>query len=86
VETFSEVRERAVAHIEAEKVGQPKLKESNRDQPLRIHETSAEKRTDSRYVPFVAKKDESRGKAREESQARPKFRVSYKELLVCREC
>jgi len=36
---------------------------------------------DSRYVPYVARKDEPKMKAGEESTTRPKFQVSYKELL-----
>jgi len=89
--TFSEVRERVVAYIEAEEFRlwknasshsrQLKPKESGRDQPLRVHETSAEKKMDLTYVLYVSKKDESRGKAREEPQARPKFHVFYKKLL-----
>jgi len=89
--TFSEVRERVVAHIEAEEVvlrkndnshsRQPKSKENNRAQPLRVNETSAQKRMDSRYVPYVARKDELEMKAIKDSTARPKFQVSYKELL-----
>ena len=35
----------------------------------------------SRYVPYVAKRNEPKTKAREESVTRPQFRVSYKELL-----
>jgi len=46
-----------------------------------VNETSAEKRTDSRYVPYVAKKDEPKVNAREKSTTQPKFCVSYKELL-----
>jgi len=90
-ETFYEVRKRAVMHIEVEEVvlrkndnscsRKPKPKERNRYQPLQVHETSVEKRINSRYVSYVDKKDESWEKAREEPQARPKFRVSYKELL-----
>jgi len=93
-ETFSEVRERAIAHIEAEEAvlrkngcshsRQPKPKESSRDRPQWVLETSAEKRTDSRCVPYVAKKDESRGKAREEPQAQPKFCVLQRALGYAR--
>jgi len=35
----------------------------------------------SRYVSYVATRDEPKTKGREESDTRPKFRVSYKELL-----
>jgi len=82
-EAFSEVCERVAAHIEAEKVilrkngslrsRQSMPKESNRDHPLRVNEASTEKRTDSRYVPYVAKKDEPKVKAREVSTTRRKF-------------
>jgi len=87
METFFEVREQVVTHIEAENVvlrkngnsnsKQSRPKESNRDRPLRVNETSAEKRTDSRYVPYVAKKDEPKMKVREKSTTRPKYRVFY---------
>ena len=90
-ETFSEVLERVITHIEMKETvlrknyisrsRQPRPNESNLDWPMRVNETSAEKRTDSRYVPYVAKKDEPKMKAREESTTRPKFRVSYKEHL-----
>jgi len=35
----------------------------------------------TRYVPYVAKRDEPKTKAREGSATRPKLRLSYKELL-----
>jgi len=63
-ETFSEVRERVVTYIEAKETilrkngglrsRKSRPKERNRDPSLRVKETSAEKRTDSRYVPYVA--------------------------------
>lgn len=56
--TFAEVCEWVVAHIEVEEAvlkkndnshwRQPKSKESNRDQPLLVNETSVEKRTNLR--------------------------------------
>ena len=89
-ETFSEVHERVIAHIEAEEAilmkngssrsRQSRPKESNQDRPLQVNETSAKKRMDSRYVPYVAKKYEPNVKAREESTTRPKFRVCYKDF------
>ena len=89
--TFSEVRERAIAHIEAKETilrkngssrsKQPKPKESNWDWSLRENDTSTKKRTDSRYVPYVAKRDQPKTKAREGLATKPKFWVSYKELL-----
>jgi len=82
-EKFSKVREQVVAHIKAEEAmlkkngssrsKQPRPKESNRDRSLRVNETSVEKRTDSRYVPYVAKRDEPKMKAKEGSTTRPKF-------------
>jgi len=60
---------------------QLKYKENNRDRSVRSSEVSIEKRTDQRYVPYVAKKDEPKAKAREETTIIPKFRVSYRELI-----
>jgi len=34
---------------------------------------STSKKTDQRYVPYIAKKDKSKNQAREESLIRPKF-------------
>jgi len=48
---------------------------------LWVNETMVEKRTNSRYMPYVAKRNEPKMKARKESVTRPQFRVSYKELL-----
>jgi len=56
-------------------------KEIDRARPLRVNETSTEKRMNSRYVPYVAKRNEPKTKAKEELATRSKFRVSYKELL-----
>jgi len=71
------------SHINAEEVvatkhgilssRQPKPKESSRGRPLRVNETSAEKRMDSRYTPFAAKRNEPKTKARGELAFRPKF-------------
>jgi len=82
-ETFSEIRERVVTHIEAEEVvarknnssysRKPRPTESSRARPLQVHDTSTLKRTHSRYVPYVAKRNEPKTKAREESVTRPKF-------------
>jgi len=75
--TFFEVRERVFTNIEAEEVvlrkndnsrsKQPRPKESNKDWPMRVNETFVEKRTHSRDVPYVAKRDEPKMKAREGS-------------------
>jgi len=80
------IRERVVAHIEVEvtvarKNGsscsrQPRPKESSRARPLWVNETSAKKITNSRYVSFVAKRNEPKTKAREEPVTQPQFRVS----------
>jgi len=51
------------------------------DRSFRVNETSVEKRMDSRYIPYIAKRDEPKTKTREGSATKPKFRVSYKELL-----
>jgi len=90
-ETLSEVRERATAHIKAEEVvlrkngssrsKQPRHKESSRDHSIRSNEAPIEKRTNSRYVLYVTKKDEPKTKVKEETTIRPRFRVSCKELL-----
>jgi len=76
-ETLFEVHEGATAHIKAEEVvlrknassrlKQPKHKENSLDCSIRRNETSTEKRTDPRYVPYVAKKDEPKIKVREEN-------------------
>jgi len=90
-EMLFEVREQATAHIEAEEVvlrktgnlrsKQPIYKEGNRDRSVISIEASLEKRSDLRYVPYVAKKDKPKTKAREETTIRPKFQISYKEFV-----
>jgi len=82
-ETLSEVRERVTAHIEVKEVvlrkngssrsKQPMHKENSRDCSVRSNETSTEKRTNLRYVPYVAKKNESKIKAREETTIISRF-------------
>jgi len=77
------VRERATTHIEVEEVmlrkngssrsTQPKHKENNRDRFARSNEAPTEKRTNMRYVLYVAKKHEPKRKAREETTIKPKF-------------
>jgi len=59
----------------------PKPKDSIRARPLRVNETLAGKRMDSRYVPYLAKRNEPKTKAKGELTFRPMFRESYKELL-----
>jgi len=46
---------------------QPEPKKSSRAQPLRVNETSNEKRADLKYAPYAAKRNEPKSKAREES-------------------
>jgi len=48
---------------------------------MRSNEAPTKKRTNLRYVPYVAKKDEPKTKVRDETSTRPRFRVSCKELL-----
>jgi len=90
-EMLAEVCERATTHIEVEeamlrkngnsRLKQPKYKENNRDRSIRSSEVSIEKRAYQRYVPYVAKKDEPKAKAMEETTIRPKFQISCKELI-----
>jgi len=87
-ETLSDVGERVAAHIEAEEVvlrknassrsKQPMHKENTRDHSSRSNEASTEKGTNLRYVLYVAKKNEPKTKAREETTIRPRFRVPCK--------
>jgi len=70
-ETFFKIRERVVAHIKAENtvvkkngslhLRQPRSKESTQARPLRINETSTEKRTNSRYSTQVLGSLRTRG-------------------------
>ena len=79
-ETFSEIRVVSTKHINLYS-GQTKPKEGSRSRPLRVNETSAEKRTDSRRAPYPTRRSESKSKTREDLAFRLKFQVSYKELL-----
>ena len=90
-ETFPEIRIRFVAHINAEeavavKNGNSysrlsKSKESGRaSRPLRVNETSTGKKVDSRHASYG--KGEPKTKSKEEEEFRPKFRISYKELIA----
>ena len=60
---------------------QPKYKENRRDRFARSGETFTDKRTNPRYVPYVAKKDEPKTKAMEETTIWPRFRVPCIELI-----
>jgi len=47
--------------------------------PWRVNETSTGKRADSRYTPYKKSGPKTKGG---EEETRPKFRVSYKELIA----
>jgi len=89
--TFAEIRRRAVAHINAEEAvsgkhnysypGQTKPKEGSRSRPLRVNEITTEKKTKSRRAPYPTRKNMPKAKAREDLAFRPKFQISYKQLL-----
>jgi len=82
-EMLSEVCKQVTAHIEAKEVvlkkngssrsKQPRHKESSRDHSMRRNGALTEKRTGPRHVPYVAKKDEPKVKAREKMTIRPRF-------------
>ena len=61
--------------------GQAKPKEGNQAQPLRVHEAVIKKRSDARRTPFAPRKNQPRTKVRDDLPFRPKFQVTYKELL-----
>jgi len=92
IETFAKIRRQAVAYINAEEavsvkhsssyLRQTKPKERSRSRPLRVNETSTDKRTDSRRAPYPTGKSVPRAKAREDLAFQPKFWISYKELLT----
>ena len=88
-ESFSEIRQRAVAHINVkeEVVARnngsnfrlPKPKEvSKASRPMRVNETSAGKKVEVRHHPYKKGEFKERGK---EKEVCPKFRISYKELI-----
>jgi len=70
--TLAKILEWATSHIEAEEVVLRKNRTSHSKQI---------KRADLRYVPYVAKKNESKEKGKEETSTRPRFWVSCKELI-----
>jgi len=51
---------------------------SKASRPLRVHETSTGKKANTRHAPYKKSKVEARSK---EDEFRPKFRISYKELI-----
>jgi len=52
---------------------QPRHNENSRDRSNRSNEASIGKRTDLRYIPYVAIKKESEIRVREETTIRPRF-------------
>jgi len=60
---------------------QVKPKEGSRAEPLRLHEATTEKRSDARQTPYASRKSQPRTKARDDLPFRPKFRMTYKDLL-----
>jgi len=89
--TFGDIRRQAVVQIGAEKAvsvkrdnmypGQAKPKKSSRAQPLRVHEAVTEKRSDVRRAPYTVRKNHPKTKQKENLPFRPKFRMTYKDLL-----
>jgi len=89
-ETFSEITQRAVAHINAEETVLARnnglhsrlsrsREESKASRPVRVNETSAGKKPKSRQHPY--RKGGSKERSKDEV-VRPKLRVSYKELIA----
>jgi len=62
--------------------GQAKPKEGNRAQRLKVHEAVTKKRSDVRRAPYAPKKGQTMTKARDDLPFRPKFKMTYKELLA----
>ena len=60
---------------------QAKPKEGGQAQPLRVHKAAIEKRSDERRASYIARKNQPRTKAKEDLPFRPRFRITYKELL-----
>ena len=90
--TFWNIRRQVVAHISAEEAitvkrsstypGQTKPEEGSQAQPMRVHDVVTEKRLDTRRAPYVPRKSQPRSKAKDDLPLRPKFRMTYKELLA----
>jgi len=88
---MAEVRERAVAHIEAKEAvvvkpsnTQPKLgkyRESGRDHHPKNIDSSVNRRFDQRYIPYVAKKGDTK-EGMEGELLKMRFRISYKSLIT----
>ena len=60
--------------------GQAKPKEGSRAQPMRVHEAVTEKRSDTQRAPYAPRKSQLKSKEKN-LPFRPKFRMTYKELL-----
>ena len=81
--SMSDVRERAVAHIEAEEAilrkngntepKQSRYKESRRERCSKSIGVSTSRRTDQRYVSYITKKDDANGPNNEENIPKLKF-------------
>ena len=90
--TFGEIRRRAISHVDAEEVvtvkrgststGQTKPRERIRAQPVRVHEVATEKRSPTRRPPYAPRRGQSKSKAKGGLPFRPKFKMTYKELLT----
>jgi len=48
---------------------------------VRVNEAKTEKRTNAKRAPYLARKNVPKAKAREDLEFRPKFEMTYKELL-----
>jgi len=88
--TFSEIRRRVVAHIDAEEqvtvkrgnVGPTKPQEGSRAQPMRVHEVATEKRSPTRHAPYKSKKHQTRARTKGDLPCRHKFKMNYKKLIT----
>jgi len=89
--TLVEIKRRAVAHIEAEEsmstkrgsmgVGPTKAQENCRTQPLRVHETTTEKKP-TRKKPYESNGTQSRARSSTNPPPQPKLKMPYRELLA----
>jgi len=89
--TLVEIKRRAVAHIAAEEwmstklgsmgVGPTKARENSCTQPLRVHETTTEKKS-ARQTPYESRENQPRSRSGTNPPPRPKFKMPYRELLV----
>lgn len=90
--TYGEIKQRAIAHIAYKEAmtmmrgntgaGHAQPYESNRTQPLRVHETATEKKSIARRMPYESKKNQPKSRSKDDLPFRPRFKLSYKELLV----